>query len=337
MSTDKPPHAVIHDILSGMMIARATHVAAELGVADLLRDGARSVDDLAQATGTHAPSLYRLLRALASYGIFAEIEARRFEQTPASHLLRSDVEGSLRDFSRMMGDAWRWKTWRELGHSVRTGECAFLRGNQGLSLWDYLGLHPESGELFSRAMSSFGASLTQPILDAYDFSSFGSVADIGGAHGSMLAAILDKHPGLRGVLFDLPPVIERAHAVFPAELADRCELVAGDFFESVPRGAGAYVLRLVVHDWDDEHVLGILRSCRRAMRPDARLLVIEQIVPPGNDMHYAKLLDLEMLVVLGGRERTEAEFRSLFEAAEFDVTRIVPTASPFFVIEGAPR
>lgn len=334
---DKPPHAVLHDILSGMMVARATHVAAELGVADLLRDGAKSVDELAQATGTHAPSLYRLLRALASQGVFAEVEARRFEQTPASRLLRSDVEGSLRDFSRMMGDEWRWKTWRELGHSVRTGECAFRRGNQGLSLWDYFGLHPEPGELFSRAMSSFGASLIQPILDAYDFSSFGSIADLGGAHGSMLAAILDKHPGLKGVLFDLPPVIERARSVFPAALADRCDFVAGDFFEAVPQGAGAYLLRLVVHDWDDEHVLRILGSCRRAMRPDARLLVIEQIIPPGNDAHYAKLLDLEMLVVLGGRERTEAEFRALFEATGFELARTVPTETPFFVIEGVPR
>jgi hypothetical protein len=331
------PSAQLFDIINGLMICRAVQVAAEIGVADHLEDGARHVEDLAEATGTHAGSLYRLLRALASYGIFAEDGERRFEQTPLSHLLRSDIPESMRDFAAMRGDAWVLRMWTELGYSIKTGKDAFSHVHQGLTLWEYFASeNPESGRLFSRAMSSLSAAFNGPIAGAYDFSTMRTVADVGGAHGSLLTTILGIAPHLKGVLFDRPSVIEEAPRHIPPELRDRVTLVGGDMFQSIPEGADAYILRFILHNWGDEQGVAILKSLRRSMGREAKLLVVESIVPPGNGPSYAKLLDLAMLVQFRSRERTEEEFRQLLAAADFELARVVPTSCPLSIMEAVP-
>ncbi len=337
VSHEPPPPIVVLNLLSGMMTARAVQVAAKLGIADLLQDGPQSATALAAATGTHAPSLYRLLRALASLGLFSEVEAGVFAQTTLSTFLASDVHGSMRDMARMWGDSWRWQSWGDLDYSIQTGRPAFDHLH-GKNLWQYFAEDdPAAGRLFSMAMTSFSEGVTEPVVTAYDYSSFRTVVDVGGAHGSLIRAILRRNPALRGILFDLPPVIQGAHEpIAEAGLAERCALVAGDFFTAVPSGADAYMLKFILHDWDDDHCVQILGNCRRAIRPTGRVLVVDQVLAPGNAPSFGKILDLEMLTILTGRERTEEEFAALFRASGFRLTRVVPTASPLSIIEGIP-
>jgi len=331
-----PPVALLH-ILSGMMTARMVQVAARLGLADMVTDSPRTSAELAAEAGTHAPTLYRLLRGLASIGIFVEDEEGRFSHTPLSTFLRSDVQGSMRDLAQMWGDDWRWNTWRELDYSIETGEKGFDH-LYGTSLWEYFANdNHAAGELFGRAMTSFSEGVNMPIVSSYDFSSAGKLVDIGGAHGGFLRHILTAYPNLTATLFDLPSVIEtvREQSIEP-ELRDRYTLVAGDFMESAPSGGDTYLMKFILHDWDDEHCIRILRNVRNAMHDGARLLIVEMVIPEANVPFFGKILDMEMLVVLGGRERTEEEFRRLLEASGFRLDRIVPTPSPFSVIEGIP-
>lgn len=332
---ETPPPLQVLNMLAGMMSARALNVAAKFGVADHLGDDPRSVDELAALSGTHAPSLYRLLRALASLGVFSEVAPGIFAHTPLSIYLRSDVPRSVGDLARSWGDDWRWDAWKRLDESVRTGAAVDLIF--GESLFDYFAHQdPEAGERFSRALTNTTSAMDEVIAAAYDFSAITTLVDVGGAHGGLLAAILAAHPTVHGVLFDLPEVIEaaRTHASGLA-VGERIELITGDAFQAVPP-AGAYMMRMILHDWNDEECGAILRACRRAISPDGRLLVIEQILPPGNEPSLSKLSDLEMLVCVHGQERTEAEFRALYEAAGFRLSRIVPTQSPFTIIEGIP-
>jgi hypothetical protein len=337
VSHEPPPPVVILNLLSGMMTARAVQVAANLGIADLLQDGPQSVTALAEATGTHAPSLYRLLRALASLGLFSEVDAGIFAQTTLSTFLASDVHGSMRDMARMWGDSWRWRAWGDLAYSIQTGRPAFDHLH-GKNLWEYFAEDdPAAGRLFSMAMTSFSEGVTGPVVTAYDYSAFNTVVDIGGAHGGLIRAILRLNPAVRGILFDLPPVIEGARDRIAEDgLTDRCALVAGDFFAEVPAGADAYMMKFILHDWDDDHCVQILRNCRRAIVPTGLVLVVDQVLAPGNAPSFGKILDLEMLTILTGRERTEAEFAALFQAGGFRLTRVVPTASPLSIIEGVP-
>jgi SAM-dependent methyltransferase len=329
------PQEQIARMLGGFQISQAIYVAAKLGIADLLAGGPRAIDELAQATGTHARSLYRLLRALASLGVFAEEGDRTFTLTPLADCLRRDIPGSQHAFALMTGEE-QFRAWCDMIESVRTGRSAF-EIVFGQPIFDYLSERPEKARVFDAAMTSIHGRETGAIADAYDFSHIGELADIGGGNGSTLIGILERHPALRGLLFDLPGVAAHAEAaVRAAGLSDRCRVVGGSFFESIPEGADTYMLRHIIHDWDDEKSAAILRNIRRVARPDTRLLVVENVIAPGNAPSLGKLLDLVMLVVPGGLERTEEEYRELFAASGFRLTRVVPTAAEVCVIEGEP-
>jgi ubiquinone/menaquinone biosynthesis C-methylase UbiE len=322
-------------LISGFWISRAIYVAAKLGIADLVKDGPQPVAALAEATGTHAPSLYRVLRALAGVGVFVENQDGRFASTPPAATLQTDAPGSLRAFAMVELGEEHYPAWGALLHSVKTGAIAFDHVF-GMNVWQCYAQNPENARTFDDAMSSMTNVINAAIIAAYDFSSIGTVVDVAGGHGNLIASILKANPAMRGILLDVPHVIEGARHRIEAEgLADRCELVAGDFFESVPGGGDAYVLKWIIHDWDDERSVAILKNCRRAMAENGRLLIIEAVIPPGNEPSFGKFMDLNMLVMTGGRERTEAEFGDLLAAAGFKLTRIVPTQSAMCLIEGA--
>jgi len=330
------PYLQLYFLSEGVAISTALSLAAELGIADLLADGPRSNDQLAQATATHAPSLYRVLRLLCGVGVFTGVETRCFALTPLGECLRTGVPGSMRSWVRMTGlRAWH-HTYAEALHSVRTGEPVFKRAT-GSEFFDYFAAHPEEGEIFNGAMNDFGQVVSAAVVKAYDFGGIASIVDVGGGHGTLIAAILKYCPQMRGVLYELPHVAEGARqAIGEAGLADRCEIVGGDFFQSVPAGCDAYILRWIVHDWDHDRALTILRNCRKAIRETGRLLLVETIISPGDDLHPGKLLDFVMLTGLGGQERTEAEYAELLREAGFRLNRIVPTDSHMSVVEAVP-
>lgn len=332
--TDVPASVAMLQMISGFWISRAIYVAAKLGIADHLRDGHRTVDELAAATGTHAPSLYRVLRALASVGIFSEDEKRRFALTSLAETLRTDVPDSLRAFATVELGEEHYPAWGELLHTVKTSEIAFDCAF-GMPVWKFFEQNPENAKTFNDAMTGFTLAVNDAVLSSYDFSSIKKIVDVGGGHGSLIASILKANPKMRGVLFDAPPVIEGArHRIRDEGIAERCEAVAGDFFESVPSGGDAYIVKWIIHDWNDERSVSILKNCHRAMAENGRLLLVEAVVPHGSQPHFSKYMDLNMLVMTGGRERTEDEYRALLEASGFRLRRIIPTESPMSIIEG---
>ncbi len=323
------PNALLQ-IATGFWASRALYIAAKLGIADLLSAGPESAERLASASGVHAASLRRVLRALASLGVFAEADDGRFQHTPLSRGLCSVAPGSLREFIVMVGEAESWRSWGEMMHSVRTGEPAFNRLH-GTSVFDYMATHPDFARNHNAALSERSAAENDAVLAAWAFPQHGKLVDVGGGLGSLLAAVLVAHPGLQGALFDLTHVVECARPLFEAQgLAHRCQGVAGDFFaDELPTDAQVYTLKKVIHDWDDARAVAILKTCARAMAPGATLLLIE----PGNEPSFAKLLDLFMLVWTGGRERTQAEHASLIAAAGLELRRSVPTRSPLTLLE----
>jgi hypothetical protein len=332
MEEPSPQQQLLH-MLTGYWISQAVYVAAKLGIADLLTAGPHSADDLAKRTQAHAPSLYRLLRALASVGLFREDGQGRFSLTPLAECLRSDLPGSQRAFAIMAGEE-HYRTWGDLLWSVRTGNMAFDK-IYGMPVFDFLQKHPEQARVFDEAMVGVHGRETAAMIDAYDFSEIEVLADIGGGNGSLLTAVLKKYPTMRGVLYDLPGVTERAKVNIQASgLSERCQVTGGSFFESVPPGADVYLMRHIIHDWDDEKSTRILKNVHRAMGAAGRLLFVEGVIPPGNDPSFGKLLDLTMLVIPGGKERTEQEYRTIYETAGFRLTRIVPTEAEVSVIEG---
>jgi hypothetical protein len=320
-------------LLTGNWMTQALYVVAKLGIPDLVKDGPRSADELAQATSTHGPSLYRLLRALASIGVFVESAGQRFGLTPLAECLRSDVPGSQRALAIMNGEEF-YQAWGDLLYSVQTGKPAFEEILE-MPLFDFLARNAHKGHVFDEAMVSVHGRETAAMLDAYNFSGISVLADIGGGNGSLLQAVLTRHRSLRGILYDLAHVVERArHSVQAAGLAERCQVIGGNFFQSVPAGADAYLLRHIIHDWDDAKATTILKNVHQAMGKGGKLLLIEGVIPPGNDPSFTKLLDLTMLVIPGGKERTEPEYQDLFARAGFQLTRIVPTPTEISVIEG---
>ncbi|HEY7327196.1 MAG TPA: methyltransferase [Gemmataceae bacterium] len=334
-STYPSPPAVMARLLTGYWMSQALHVAAQLGIADLLKDGPRTVAQLAEATGTHARSLYRLLRALASEGVFAEDEQGRFGPTPLGECLRSDVPNSQRSMAIMSGEE-HYRCWGELLHSVQTGRNAFEK-IYGQPIFQYLASHPRQARIFDEGMVGVHGAETKAMLDAYDFQGIGTLVDIGGGNGSLLMATLQRHPAMRGIVFDRPDVIDRARSsIKSAELDNRCNLIGGNFFESVPAGGDAYLMRHIIHDWYDEESRTILRNCRKVVPPTGKLLLIESVIPSGNEPCFAKLLDLTMLVIPGGMERTEKEYRELLASAGFRLARVVPTTANVDVIECLP-
>jgi hypothetical protein len=321
-------------LASGRWVAHIVGVAAELGLADQIQQAPQTAEQLAHEKGLHAPSLYRLLRALASLGIFTEQADGRFAQTPMSDALRSDVPYSMRGMVRMVNRPWSIQAWTQLEHALRTGESAFehVHGQQG---FDYLLAHPNEMEIFADAMGSFTAQVGAAVAEAYDFSGLQTIADIGGSHGVVLAVLLARYPHLRGVLFDLPPVVNGARSQLAARgVAARVELVGGSFFESVPPGADAYLLKHILHDWNDDDCVRILKNVHAAARPGAKLLLVEAVLEPGNTPQFAKMLDIEMLVIThGGRERSLPEWKLLLEASGFSFSRVVPTTAPTSILE----
>jgi SAM-dependent methyltransferase len=336
-TNDQPPAVALRRMTTAYWTSQVIYVAAKLSIPDLLADRPRTSEALAAATDTHAPALYRLLRAVASVGILEEDEARRFSLTPLGTLLRSDVPGSMRAWAVLLGEPWFRSAWDNLLHSIRTGAAAF-EGVHGTEFWAYVGRDPDANALFNTAITSTAPIKANATVEAYDFSEFRVVVDVGGGHGTLLAVILAGHPKIRGVLFDLPHVVEGAGATLRAVgVAGRCEIVGGSFFEAVPAGGDAYVLQTVIHDWDDEPSVRILQNCRRSMGEGAKLLVVEQVVPIGNDYHSSKFDDLNMLVLFQGRERTAEEFRGLLATAGFTLSRILPTSSQWSVVEAVPQ
>ncbi len=332
---ERPSVALLH-LLNGYQVTQAIAVAAALGLADCLVDGPRTGDDLAAATDTHPPTLYRLLRTLASIGVFHEEDGRRFSLTPLGDCLRSDAPEPVAGIAAYRGSRAHWQAWGDLLHSVKTGENAF-RHVHGMENWEYRARNPEEGAIFDRAMTTNARRNTEAILTAYDFGQFTRVVDVGGGQGALLAGILARHTGVRGVLFDQPHVIASAERVLrDAGVTGRCEVIGGDFFRALPEGGDAYVLRLILHDWADAEATAILETCHRAIAPDGRLLVMERVIAPPNEGRDAKLADLNMLVGQTGRERTREEYTALFAGAGFTLTRVIPTAMDTCVIEGVP-
>ena len=329
-----PPQLAVLQMASGYWVSQSIYVAAKLGIADLLKDSPKSCDELATATGTNAPSLYRVLRALASLGIFAETQPNHFTLTPLAACLQSDLPGSVRAFVIMLGEE-HYRAWGDLLHGVQTGGSPF-ENVYGMNLFEYLAQNPESAKIFDESMTNASAIESATIAASYDFSSIQTLVDVAGGEGLLIASILKSNPTLKGVLFEQPHVIERAKRFLEAEgVLERCQLAAGNFFESVPEGGDAYILKYIIHDWDDERAIAILKQCHKVMPANGKILVAEQVIPPGNQPFMGKFLDLHMLAVTsGGRERTEAEYRALFEKAGFKLTKIVPTQDEISLIEG---
>jgi hypothetical protein len=334
-TVDLPPAAVLMQLLSGSLVAQAISAAAHLRIADHLSGDPRTAVDVARAASVHAPSLYRLMRALAMVGVLVEHEGERFTLTPVGECLRSDTTGSQRAMAMMLGRPWRLATLGELSHSVQTGGGAFHKVF-GVGAFEWFAEHTEEGAIFNDAMTSGSAPTADGVARAYDFSAFERVADVGGGHGALLAAILRAHPATRGVLFDLPHSVEGARKLLDAAgVAARTEIVSGSFFDGVPAGCDAYVMKHIIHDWSDEKCAIVLRRCREAMRPGGRVLVVESIVPPRGVPSFAKLLDLQMLLTTdSGKERTERELAELFTSAGLELQRIVPTPFRVSIAEG---
>jgi hypothetical protein len=328
------PELAIRRLVNGYQMTQALSVAATLGLADLLAAGPRTSDELATDTGVHADTLYRLMRALASIDVFHEEPGRRFRLTELGAVLRTDAPESIRGWAAFVGTPYYWQAWGDLLHSVRTGENAF-RHVHGTDPWTLRAQHPEASAAFDRAMTSLYRQMAEHVVAAFDFGRFATVVDIGGGNGAFLASILARHPALRGVLFDQPHVVSGAGPLLAAAgVADRCDVVGGSFFEAVPRGGDAYVLKAVLHDWEDADCLRILHTCRQAMTPGTALLVVERELGPANEGWEAKFSDLNMLAAPGGRERTTEEYAALVAAAGFRWVGATPSASGHAVFEG---
>lgn len=335
-ATGASPPVQLMRLIGAFQVSQALHVAASLGVADHLADGPQPSDALAQACGAHPRSLYRLLRALAAVGVFHEMEGQRFSLTALGACLMGDAPGSLRDYARWIGTPGMWRSWGNLLHSVRTGEGAAMF-TSGVDAWTYRDQHPEERAVFDAAMTALSRAEARAVIEAWDFGRFGCIVDIGGGEGHLLKAILLACPDARGILFDQPKVAASAEKVFAsAGLAGRCEVVGGDFFQSVPAGGDAYVMKSVLHDWDDVAAARILRSCRRAMPAEARLLAVERVVGPRNEDPGGTFFDLNMLVQYGAQERTRQEFQALLGSAGFDLVGVVTTRSALSIIVARP-
>lgn len=328
-----PADAYLMQLAFGPLLTQALYVVAKLGVADLLAEKPLPVSELAARTDTHERALYRVLRSLASVGVFEETDPKVFALTPYAEPLRSDAPNSLRNGAIFMGEEWHWRVWGNMLYSVRTGKPAWGHVH-GAEVFDHLAENQEWAEIFNRAMTDGSAGTAPVVVESYDFSSFRTITDIAGGHGYLLAQILKANPNLKGILFDVPSVIAGASAMLEKEgVATRIEKVSGDFFTSVPSGSDAYMMKHIIHDWDDERSIKILKSIRKAMPDHGKVLIIETVVPAGSEPHYSKLLDLEMLTSPGGLERTPEEYKELLSAADLRLARIIATQSPYSIIE----
>jgi SAM-dependent methyltransferase len=328
--------AAVLRMIQGIHVSRAVYVAAELGIADLLAGGPRDAADLAQATKTHEPSLYRILRLLAALGLFTEVRPARFQLTALGERLRTDVPASVRAWALLIDTLGGVRCFEHILHTVRTGEPG-ITAAYGTKVFEFLAARPENAKRFDAAMSARTAAFAPSVAAGYDFSRMRRLVDIGGGNGMLLGIILQRHPHLEGTLFDMPAVTRRAEAVLAADrIKGRCKIVSGDFFTAVPEGADGYLLANVLHDWDDDRAVAILKNCRRALTPGGKVLVIERLIPDDPSAAAPTLLsDMTMLVFTGGKERTNAEYRLLFESAGLNLAAVRPVVFPYGVIEAA--
>ena len=337
-SEANPPSPVVSllELVSGMRVTQLIYVAAKLGIADLLKDGSKNIDELASKVRAHPRALYRVLRALASKGIFAEVGDRQFELTALAEPLQEKVPGSVRAWAIMYGEEGYWKPWGDLMNCVKTGDTP-VNHVFGMGRWEYLTRNAEAGTIFNKAMSAMTEQEANAVVEAYDFSSVNKVIDLGGGHGTLITAILKRNLHVQGVLTDRPPVANEAKALIKSEgLEDRCEVVGGDFFKSVPSGADIYILKSVIEDQEDDGVVTILKNCRRAMGNHARLLIVDLIKSPHGSPSPTIMFDVQMMVITGGLLRTGEEYGELVEKAGFKVNRILTTKSELSIIEGVP-
>jgi ubiquinone/menaquinone biosynthesis C-methylase UbiE len=328
------PAEQLMQFATGYMVSSALHAVTALGIPDLLKSGSKSVAELAVSTVSNEDALYRVMRALASIGVFSENPARTFSLTLVSEPLCADARNSMRDMALWLTDPFHFEVYGQLGHSIRTGETVPEK-IYGLSCFDYLEKHEEVGGRFNNAMTGFSAMVIAAALEEYDFAWMAgkTLVDVAGGHGKVLTEILKKYPEVRGVLFDLDHVVAGARPRIESQgLSNRCAVAPGDFFKAVPEG-DAYIMKHIIHDWDDERASSILKNIHRASHPGSRVILLESVLSPGNEPHFAKWIDIEMLLLPGGRERTEPEYRQLFLDSGFKVTRIVPTKAPLSVIE----
>jgi len=330
-----PPEAQIVEMVMAQFVSRLIHLTATLKLPDYLSDGPKTADELARLTATHAPALYRIMRTLASLGLFTEDAAHRFTLQPLGAALKSGTPSHAT--ALIMGGEIVARSLDNLLYSVQTGKTGF-QNSFGVPLFDWLGGHPMEASLFNQTMVGIHGMEPPAVAAAYDFSAFKTIADVGGSTGNMLAAILSRHTAPRGVLFDLPHVVRDAPAFIAQRgLTGRIQIEPGSFFERVPAGADAYILSHVIHDWNEDQCLTILGHCRRAIGSAGRLLLVEMVLPPGDTPHPGKMLDMAMLTIPGGEERTETEYAALLDKAGFRLTRVVPTASLVSIVEAAPR
>ena len=329
------PVQYVMQLATGYMASAVLNVVVKLNIADRIAAGPKTADQLATETGVNASALYRGMRLLASVGLFEEDYAHRFALTPLGEPLRSDSKNSARDSVEWLCDPFHFRIYAETPHAFHTGETVDRRV-LGKPVFEYLSQDRAEGGVFDRAMTSFTASMVPALPDAYDFSPIKTLVDVGGGHGSFLAAVLQRNPALKGILYDMPQVASGANEIFQrAGVANRCSVQGGDFFQSVPAGGDAYMLKLIIHDWADEPALKILSNCRKALEGvnGGRLLIMDAVIAPGNELHFMKFIDIEMLLLPGGVERTAKEFRGLLSRAGFLMTQITPTLCPLSIVE----
>jgi O-methyltransferase domain/Dimerisation domain len=336
MMPNENPAAVLMRLVNGFQVSQAIHVAAVLRIADHLTAGPLGHEALAVATGTHPNSLYLLLRALSAVGVFREEVDQSFALTPMADCLRSDAAQPVGPYATLVGRPYFRRAWDDLLHSVQTGGNAF-RHVHGMDVWDYRAQHPEEGQVFDRAMGALSRGVGETVAAAYEFGRFRRIVDVGGSNGTLIAQILAAHAAARGVLFELPHVVAGAAKVLEASgVAGRGDVAAGSFFEVVPQDGDAYLLKAILHDWDDASATAILRVCRNAMATDGRVLVVERLIAPPNEEPDTKFSDLNMLVLPGGRERSRDDFAALFRSAGFRLARVVVTGTHMSILEAAP-
>jgi hypothetical protein len=334
MSVHGPRADLLH-LINGFQASQAISVAATLGLADLLGSGAKTSTDIAGCTKTHSGALYRLMRALAAIDVFHEDEQHRFTLTAIGEFLRSDVSGTHAPMAELVGRPYFRETWGDLIHTVRTGTTAFDHVH-GKSVWEFRSERPDEERIFDRTMATATERFAEAVLDVCDFSRFHHIVDVGGGDGMFLAKILAAHPRIRGILFDQPHVITRAAASIESlGFSGRCDALGGNFFVGLPEGADAYLLKWILHDWNDAASIDLLRSCRGAMNPHSRLIIVEHVIGPPNTSREGNFMDLSMMVLTGGRERTRGEFAALLAGAGFRLVSVTPTATSLSVIEGA--
>jgi DNA-binding transcriptional ArsR family regulator len=335
--TGIPPHVQLIQMGVAIWQARAVYAAAELGIADLLAEGPCNAAEIARQTGTHPPSLARLMRALASCGIVEEMREGQFRTTALGEALRDSAPGAARATILTIAGSWQWKAWDQFLHALRTGQSG-VKAAFGKNLFEFLADEPVHSARFNHAMVGMHGAVAPAVVAAYDFSRFRNIVDVGGGKGALLAEILKAHLTMTGVLFDLPETGEHARDYISASgLDDRCEFCEGNFFEHVPPGRDAYVLAHVLHDWVDDDAIAILRKCRDALPANGRLLIVEAVLPDGNTPHHGKLMDLLMLTVTGGIERSRDEFDRILMQSGFRLARVCPTTTHQSVIEALPR